>query len=65
MKNDYSSAEEALKAWHSEAWEWSREYFKPLKVAAGVCKDGDRFFIVTHPDCVAYRIKIGQLVFTL
>lgn len=61
--NDYKTKSEAIKAWNSDGWKWERNYFN-FKRSAAICKEKGktRFFIITHPKCVAYRMKMGQIV---
>lgn len=44
-----------------QAWAFSRTYFNRTGSAC-VCKEGSRYFIITHPECVAHRKSIGQFV---
>lgn len=61
MINDYKTVDAAEKAWKGHHWVWERRYFT-RPGSACVCKEGDRFFIITHPDCVRHRNDLGQVV---
>lgn len=62
MVNNYKSIPEAVAAWKTDkGWEFSRWYFNRIGQAC-VCFDGKRYFIITHPDCVNYRKKLGEFV---
>lgn len=62
MVNDYKTLDEAIQAWKNDRmWAFGRTYFNRTGSAC-VCQEGKRFFIITHPDCVAYRKSIGQFI---
>jgi len=64
MVNSYKSLRGAIHAWRHGDWVFERAFFTE-KGEAAVCKHkrkNGRFFIVIHPECVAYRIKQGEFV---
>lgn len=65
MLNSYATVDEAVHAFKTDqGWAFARTYFNRTGEAA-VCKEGNRFFIITHRDCVQYRKEVGQFVLDL
>ena len=63
MENSFLSVSEAEKAFkESESWTFARTYFRGMLSSVAVCLSNGRYFIITHPMCVEYRRKQGQVV---
>lgn len=66
MYNSFKTPIAAVNAWFtSDMWAIARDYFTSSGSVC-ICWDGNnRFFIVTHPSCVAYRLRTGEFFMLL
>ena len=67
MKNSFNDLQSAVDSWgYDSAWmKWYWTKFSTDEKPACVCFDDGKYFIITHPLCVKYREKIGQVIMYL